>query len=139
VLISFFKNTNNSGFLFFSMALRSLLGGAGISVAAHGLLLLTGDTFGVSGFVHRGVKGNADALTGVAGLVIGGALVAYIEQTGGGVPKVPSLNIPLEQILLSGFLVGIGTKVIYTCCLLPLSYGILSLKKSWRMAAHLGM
>jgi len=101
------------------MALRSLLGGAGVSVAAHELLLLTGDTFGVSGFVHRGVKGNADALTGVAGLVIGGALVAYIEQTlAGGVPKVwPSLNIPLEQVLLSGFLVGIGTKVVvYPSC-----------------------
>ena len=100
------------------MALRSLLGGAGVSVAAHELLLLTGDTFGVSGFVHRGVKGNADALTGVAGLVIGGALVAYIEQTlSGGAPKVLSLNFPLEQILLSGFLVGIGTKVgVYACC-----------------------
>ncbi len=101
---------------FLFMALRSLLGGAGISVAAHELLLLTGDTLGVSGFVHRGVKGNAEALTGVAGLIIGGALVAYIEQTAGSVPKLPSLNISLEKILLSGFLVGIGTKVIYTCC-----------------------
>lgn len=111
----------SSPVILFNMALRCLLGGAGISVAAHELLLLTGDTFGISGFAHRGVKGNAEALMGVAGLIIGGVLVAYMER--GGTPRSPALNISLGKILFSGFLVGIGTKVFTLLMLLPMSNG----------------
>jgi len=96
------------------MALRSLLGGAGISLAAHELLLLTGNTFGISGFVHRGVNGNSESLAGLAGLVLGGIVVATMER---GATSV-TLSISPSWLLLSGFLVGIGTKVCPTWCFL---------------------
>ena len=91
------------------MALRSLLGGAGISLAAHELLLLTGNTFGISGFVHRGVNGNSESLAGLAGLVLGGIVVATMERG-----AVSPLSVSPGWLLLSGFLVGIGTKVCTT-------------------------
>jgi len=94
------------------MALPALLGGAGISLAAHELLLLTGEIFGVSGFVHRGLKGNTEGLAGVAGLVVGGILVATLEGTN-------SISSPLNAspawLLFSGLLVGFGTKLANGC------------------------
>ena len=97
------------------MALPALLGGAGLSLAAHELLLLTGDIFGVSGFVHRSfnLKGNTDALAGVAGLVVGGVVVATLE----GPNSISPLDTSPAWILLSGFLVGLGTKVLVTLSL----------------------
>ena len=96
------------------MALPALLGGAGLSLAAHELLLLTGDIFGVSGFVHRSLKGNTDALAGVLGLVVGGFAVATLE---GPNSISPPMNASHGWILLSGFLVGLGTKVLVTLSL----------------------
>ena len=93
------------------MALPALLGGAGLSLAAHELLLLTGDIFGVSGFVHRSLKGNTEAIAGVVGLVVGGIVVAALE----GADNISSpLHASPAWLLLSGFLVGLGTKVLAT-------------------------
>lgn len=90
------------------MALPALLGGAGISLAAHELLLLTGDIFGVSGFVHRSLQGKNEALAGVAGLVVSGVVVSRLE---GANSTLLPLNASSAWFLFSGFLVGLGTKV----------------------------
>lgn len=91
------------------MALPALLGGAGISLAAHELLLLTGNVFGVSSFVHDSLTGNTEALAGIAGLVASGVLVATLEDAN----NISSLlNVSPAWLLLSGFLVGLGTKVL---------------------------
>ncbi|KAF8911990.1 hypothetical protein CPB84DRAFT_1760958 [Gymnopilus junonius] len=90
--------------------LRALVGGLGIPVAAHELLLLNGNVFGISGFIHRAVKGSIEGLAGVAGLVLGGVLVGALEKNG---PENLSLSLP--QVLLSGFLVGLGTKLANGC------------------------
>jgi hypothetical protein len=86
--------------------LQSLIGGLTIPVAAHELLLLNGNVFGISGFIHRAVKGSLEGAAGVAGLILGGILVGRLEAVG---PAALSLTMP--QILFSGFLVGLGTKV----------------------------
>jgi hypothetical protein len=70
------------------------------------LLLLNGNVFGISGFLHRAVRGGKEAITAVAGLVSGGVLVGFIE--GGG---VNAFTVSFPQVLLSGFLVGLGSKV----------------------------
>ncbi|CAA7271535.1 unnamed protein product [Cyclocybe aegerita] len=90
--------------------LRSFLGGLGIPVAAHELLVLNGNVFGISGFVHRGIRGSIEGLAGVAGLVLSGAVVANLEGNG----PVP-LSLSLPKVLLSGFLVGLGTKLANGC------------------------
>ena len=90
------------------MTLPALLGGAGISLAAHELLLLTGDTFGVSGFVHRSLKGKNEALAGVAGLLVSGVVVSRLE---GANSTLSPLDASSACFLFSGFLVGLGTKV----------------------------
>src|SRR6266508_2282359 len=90
-----------------SIALQSLLGGVGIALATHELLLLTGNVFGISGFVHRGVNGNSESLAGLAGLVLGGIVVATME---GGAISMPLSTSP-SWLVLSGLLVGIGSKV----------------------------
>jgi len=86
--------------------LQSLLGGFGISLAVHELLVLNGNTFGISGFLHRAIRGNLEGLAGVVGLVLSGILVATVEGKG----PAP-LNNSLPQVLLAGCLVGLGTKV----------------------------
>lgn len=86
--------------------LQSFLGGLGLSLPVHALTLLNGNVFGISGFLHRAVRGGTEAIIAVAGLILGGAFVGIIE---GGGPK--PLNIGLSQVVLSGFLVGLGSKV----------------------------
>ncbi|PPQ63049.1 hypothetical protein CVT24_005903 [Panaeolus cyanescens] len=90
--------------------IQSLVGGLTFPVITHQLLLLNGNVFGISGFVHRAVKGNREGIAGVAGLIFGGILVAKLEGAG---PSSLSLGVP--QILLSGFLVGLGTKLANGC------------------------
>lgn len=85
--------------------LQSLIGGFGIPIAAHELLLLNGNTFGISGFIHSATRGGEGAL-GVVGLVLGGALVGKLESVG-----PASLPVTFPQVMVSGFLVGLGTKV----------------------------
>lgn len=86
--------------------LQSLIGGLGIPVAAHELLLLNGNTFGISGLIHSAIKGNIEGAVGVAGLILGGVLVGRLESSG-----PASLPVMFPQVLVSGFLVGLGTKV----------------------------
>lgn len=86
---------------------------AGLCLAppVHLLTLLNGSVFGVSGFVHRAFKRDKEALNGVFGLAIGGAIVGLLERTS----QRPLVD--LRQALVAGFLVGFGTKVspIMTC------------------------
>jgi hypothetical protein len=77
-----------------------------LSVPVHTLLLLTGNVFGISGFLHQAVRGGKEGIAAVAGLVSGGVLVGILE--GGGVNP---LTCSFRQVLLSGFLVGLGSKV----------------------------
>jgi hypothetical protein len=93
-------------------SLQSLVGGFTIPVAAHSLLVLNGNDFGISGFIHRAIKGHVPDVVSLSGLILGGVVVARWEGNG------PSpLSISLPQILLSGFLVGLGSKVLLIICL----------------------
>lgn len=89
---------------------NALLGGLAIPLAAHELLLLNGNVYGISGFLHRGIKGSLEGLAGVAGLVLGGVAIAALEGRG-----PANLSVDLPKVLLSGFLVGLGTKVRLGC------------------------
>jgi hypothetical protein len=88
------------------LPLNSLLGGFTLTVPVHSLLLLNGNVFGISGFMHRAARGASEALTAVAGLILTGAVVGRIEGTG---PESSGLSI--SQLAVAGFLVGLGTKV----------------------------
>ncbi|PBK78323.1 hypothetical protein ARMSODRAFT_1010914 [Armillaria solidipes] len=90
--------------------LRSLIGGFGLSLPVHALLLLNGNVFGISGFFHRAVKGNLEALAGVSGLFAGGLVIGILEGSNKAV-----LGLEMRQVLLSGFLVGLGTKMSNGC------------------------
>lgn len=86
--------------------LQSLVGGLTISIAAHTLLSLNGNIFGISGFLHRAVQGHVQDAVSLSGLILGGVVAAWSDGKG------PSpLSISLPQNLLSGFLVGLGSKV----------------------------
>ncbi|KAJ4497977.1 hypothetical protein C8R41DRAFT_820422 [Lentinula lateritia] len=90
--------------------LASFLGGFGLALPVHSLLVLNGSVFGISGFVHRAVRGNKEGLIATAGLIIGGIIIGTIEGRG------PETSIsPLPSLLLSGFLVGLGTKLSNGC------------------------
>lgn len=86
--------------------IQSLIGGMGIPLAAHELLVLNGNIFGISGFLHSAVRGSVEGLAGAAGLVLGGMIVANLEGAG---PATTPLSA--SQMALSGLLVGLGTKV----------------------------
>ncbi|KAL1682451.1 hypothetical protein EV122DRAFT_203379, partial [Schizophyllum commune] len=90
--------------------LQSFLGGVGLVLPAHALLLLNGKVFGISGFMHRCLRGDKEAAAGVAGLIAGGAVVGLIDRAG------PSpITLPLSLVALSGGLVGLGTKLANGC------------------------
>ncbi|KDR73523.1 hypothetical protein GALMADRAFT_251240 [Galerina marginata CBS 339.88] len=90
--------------------LKALVGGLCIPIAAHELLLLNGNVFGISGFIHRAVKGSVEGLAGAIGLAFSGLLISNLETSG---PAYLSLSLP--KILLSGLLVGLGTKLANGC------------------------
>ena len=89
--------------------LRAFVGGVGIALASHNLLLLNGSVFGISGFVHNCYRGTVEPAFSVAGLILGGVAVGALRSTvpPSILPNVDSLPI----IAASGFLVGLGTKV----------------------------
>ena len=94
--------------------LQSFVGGIGLAIPTYSLLILNGDVFGISGFLHRAVQGSKEPIAGVAGLVSGGILVGIVE---GG--AINPFTVSFPQVLLSGFLVGLGSKVAaYTAFLL---------------------
>jgi hypothetical protein len=86
--------------------LQSFVGGLGLSLAVHGLLVLNGAPFGVSGFIHRTFRGDVEAACSVLGLILGGVVVGKLEGT-----RPPPLPISIGSTVLAGLLVGIGTKV----------------------------
>ncbi|KAJ7632739.1 hypothetical protein FB45DRAFT_913322 [Roridomyces roridus] len=86
--------------------ISSFLGGLGLPFATHALTLLNGSVFGISGFLHRAARGNKEAMAGVAGLIIGGLVVGLTEGAG---PRVFPMSY--LRIILSGLLVGVGTKM----------------------------
>ncbi|KAJ3775428.1 hypothetical protein FB446DRAFT_763412 [Lentinula raphanica] len=90
--------------------LTSVLGGIGLSLPVYSLMILNGNVFGISGFVHRAVRGNKEAMIATIGLITGGVIVGAIEGKG---PETSSLSLP--GLLLSGFLVGLGTKLSNGC------------------------
>lgn len=112
--------------------LQSFLGGLAIPIPVHALALLNGNVFGISGFIHRAVKGSVEGAAGAVGLVLGGMLVAQLD---GQAP--PALTYSLSKIALSGFLVGLGTKV--SRCEVLLSDSLLMLATSYPTDAPQGM
>jgi len=76
----------------------------------HALLVLNGSVFGISGFLHRAVRCNTEAIMAVAGLSLGGACVGFLQGPG---DDITSMQLP--KVLLSGFLVGIGTRMSNGC------------------------
>jgi len=86
--------------------LQSFLGGVGLALPVHVLLVMNGNIFGISGFLHRAVRGGKEAAAAVAGLFLGGISVGLVEGVG---PNTVAAGLP--RVLLSGLLVGVGTKV----------------------------
>lgn len=89
-----------------SKPLESFLGGLGIPIPAHVLLLLNGNVFGVSGFMHHTIKGNKEAIAGVTGLVLGGIFIGFLERA-----NPLSMQGNLFWAIASGILIGIGSKM----------------------------
>lgn len=90
-----------------SRPLHSFLGGLGLSLPVHALLLLNGNVFGISGFLHRAVRGSKEAMASALGLLLGGVFVGLTERAG---PQPFPLSFP--RLIISGLLVGVGTKVL---------------------------
>ncbi|KAJ7271899.1 hypothetical protein B0H12DRAFT_1091909 [Mycena haematopus] len=94
--------------------LSSFLGGLGLSLPVHSLLLLNGQVFGISGFLHRAVRGRMEAIASVCGLLLGGLFVGLVENA-----RSQPVPFPLERaiphLIVSGVLVGMGTKLANGC------------------------
>ncbi|KAH9958264.1 hypothetical protein BC827DRAFT_1136254 [Russula dissimulans] len=90
--------------------LQSFLGGIGLALPAHVLLYHNSSTFGISGFINGAARGNLEDVLSVLGLISGGILVGAIEG------QKPSLSVaaPLP-LILSGLLVGVGSKLANGC------------------------
>jgi hypothetical protein len=95
--------------------LQSFIGGSLLALAADILFTYNGSVFGISGFVHRTFRGSwqdakawRESLAGVVGLLLGGVTVGILETAPTGM-RVASAS-GLGRVLLSGLLVGIGTK-----------------------------
>lgn len=86
--------------------LQSFLGGLGMVIPVQFLLVLNGSVFGISGFLHDAVRGGKESVASIASLLLGGAIIGAVEGVG---PHPISTGLPL--VILSGFLVGVGTKV----------------------------
>ena len=86
--------------------LKSFLGGLTLPIPVHSLLLLNGNVFGISGFVHRAARGGLEGADGTLGLVLGGILVSLIDTA-----APATLPLSLSKVAIAGLLVGLGTKV----------------------------
>jgi uncharacterized protein len=87
-------------------SVRSAVSGAALSIPFVSLLALNGAVFGVSGFLHRAVRGNKDGLIAFSGVLLGGSVAGVLTGHG---PRLTHISFP--TLLCSGFLVGLGTKV----------------------------
>ncbi|KAG1754594.1 hypothetical protein EDB19DRAFT_1667239 [Suillus lakei] len=90
--------------------LQAFLGGIGIALSVHSLLVLNGSVLGVSGFLHRSFRGDKAALASVLGLALGGIAVGIIGDV-----DTPESQTTLLRMVFSGLLVGIGTKLANGC------------------------
>ncbi|KAF8077849.1 hypothetical protein FPV67DRAFT_1463219 [Lyophyllum atratum] len=90
--------------------IQSFLGGIGLSLPVHALLLLNGNAFGISGFLHQAIRGGKEAVVAVSGLVLGGGYIGLLE---GGGPQ--SFKMGVGRLALAGFLVGLGSKLSNGC------------------------
>ncbi|KAG6874240.1 hypothetical protein C0995_003786 [Termitomyces sp. Mi166 len=89
---------------------QSFIGGVGLSLPVHALLLLNGNVFGISGFVHRAVLCGKEPAFTILGLILGGAYIGLLEGHG------PSpFQHGIGRVALSGFLVGFGSKLSNGC------------------------
>ncbi|THU85459.1 hypothetical protein K435DRAFT_843257 [Dendrothele bispora CBS 962.96] len=96
--------------------LRSFIGGIGLAFPIHSLAVLNGNVFGISGFIHRAVRGNREAALGTLGLVAGGLFAGLVEtQTEGRELAQSMALLPSPLLLFSGLLVGLGTKMANGC------------------------
>lgn len=89
-----------------SYPLHSFLGGISLAVSVHSLLVLNGSVLGISGFLHRSVKGDTDSLLATGAMVASGALIGLLDST-----PLPLTNTSLYIFSVSGAFVGLGTKV----------------------------
>jgi hypothetical protein len=88
--------------------LQSLIGGIGVAFPIHSLLLLNGAPFGISGFFHRGIRGDLESAAATIGLILGGVAVASVDGQG---PEL--VRGGLSRVVAAGLLVGAGTKVTF--------------------------
>ncbi|KAF7294835.1 hypothetical protein MIND_01021400 [Mycena indigotica] len=91
-------------------SLLSFLGGLGLSLPLHALLTLNGNVFGISGFLHRSFRGNLEAIASTAGLLLGGVVVGLVEG-----PSLDRIDMGSLSLVISGLLVGVGTKMANGC------------------------
>ncbi|KAF7968090.1 hypothetical protein HWV62_32041 [Athelia sp. TMB] len=84
---------------------QSFLGGVALALPVHSLLLLNGSVLGISGFLHRAVRGDPEAFFSVAAFLAAGVVIGLVEG-----PVAPAAQ-SLQRIALSGLLVGVGTKL----------------------------
>ncbi|KAH8833703.1 hypothetical protein DL96DRAFT_1810115 [Flagelloscypha sp. PMI_526] len=91
--------------------LNSFLSGISLAFSVHGLLILNGSVFGVSGWLHRLSTGDSEAFVATCALVASGALVGFIDSS----PPSPMPSVNLATVVLSGVLVGFGTKLANGC------------------------
>jgi uncharacterized membrane protein YedE/YeeE len=96
--------------------LQSFLGGTLLALSMHTLSHLNGSVLGCSGLVHRSIKANLgspawrEAVAGVTGLISAGALSAYLGR------EAPALvRLPIARNILSGLLVGLGSRLQNGC------------------------
>jgi len=67
---------------------------------------LNGSIFGISGFLHRAILGSCEAITSLVGILLGGFAVGLLQS---GPPEI--IDPRLSTLVLSGLLVGVGTKL----------------------------
>lgn len=91
--------------------IRSILGGALIGLSAVLLLLFDGRIAGISGMFNRlvPIKKNDFAWRAffLIGLICGGAMYYFVPS----IQFHPRTQFPIYLLVLSGFLVGMGTKI----------------------------
>ena len=68
-------HSKNMSMMIDSSMLPSFLGGVGLALSAHALLAFNGSVFGISGFIHRGLRGAKEGAVGVLALVAGGLVI----------------------------------------------------------------
>ncbi|KAJ7063403.1 hypothetical protein C8F01DRAFT_1132881 [Mycena amicta] len=90
--------------------LHSFLGGVGLSIPVHTLLLLNGNVFGISGFLHCAFRGSKEAIASTAGLFLGGVVTGILDGAGPYIGTVSSFSL-----VVSGLLVGVGSKLANGC------------------------